>query len=67
MPDIRQFLQAMAKPPAIDSTPLVDTIITTQDFQKGFKKSPTRSPQAHQAATSLTTRSLQKTQNCQKS
>ena len=38
MPEIRQFLQAMAKLPALDSTPLVDTIITTQDFQKGFKK-----------------------------
>ena len=38
MPDIRQFLQAMAKPPVLDSTPLVDTIIITQDYQKGFKK-----------------------------
>ena len=38
MPEFRQFLQAMAQPSELESTPLVDTIITTQDFQKVFKK-----------------------------
>ena len=38
MPEIQQFLQAMAQPSELESTPLVDTIITTQDFQKGLKK-----------------------------
>ena len=38
MPEVQYFLQAMAKPSALHSSSLVDTIITTQDFQEGFKK-----------------------------
>ena len=38
MPEIRQFLEAMARPSALHSTSPVDTTITTQDFQKGFRK-----------------------------
>ena len=38
MPEIQYFLQALAKPSALHSSSLVDTVITTQDFQQGFKK-----------------------------
>jgi hypothetical protein len=38
MPEIRQFLEAMVRPPALHSTSPVDTTITTLDFQKGFRK-----------------------------
>ena len=38
MSRIQYFLQAMAKPSVLHSSSLVDTIITTQDFQQGFKK-----------------------------
>jgi hypothetical protein len=37
MPEIRQFLEAMVRPPALHSTSPVDTI-TTLGFQKGFRK-----------------------------
>ena len=50
MPDIQYFLQAMAKPSALHSSSLVDTVITTQDFQQGFKKLSNRissSPSGH--------------------
>jgi hypothetical protein len=40
MPEIRQFLQAMAIPPELHSTNPVDIVISTLDFQKGFKKLP---------------------------
>ena len=40
MPEIRQFLEAMARPSVLHSTSPVDTTITTQDFQKGFRKLP---------------------------
>ena len=42
MPEIQYFLQAMAKPSALHSSSLVDTIITTQDFQQGVKKHSNR-------------------------
>ena len=38
MPEIRQFLESMARPSALHSTSPVDTTITTQNFQKGFRK-----------------------------
>jgi hypothetical protein len=38
MPEIRQFLEAMVRPPALHSTSPVNTTITTLDFQKGFRK-----------------------------
>ena len=50
LPEIQYFLQAMAKPSALHSSSLVDTIITTQDFQQGFKKLSNRtslSPSGH--------------------
>ena len=40
MPEIRQFLQAMAIPPELQDTDPVDIAISTLDFQKGFKKLP---------------------------
>ena len=38
MPEICQFFQAMAIPPELQDTDLVDIAISTIDFQKGFKK-----------------------------
>ena len=40
MPEIRQFLQAMAIPPELQDTDLFDIVISTLNFQKGFKKLP---------------------------
>ena len=40
MPEIRQFLQAMAIPPELQDRDPVDIAISTIDFQKGFKKLP---------------------------
>ena len=40
MPEICQFLQAMAIPPELRSTNLVDIVVSTLDFQQGFKKLP---------------------------
>ena len=38
MPEICQFLQAMAIPQELQDTDPVDIVISTLDFQKGFKK-----------------------------
>ena len=38
MPEIRQFLQAMAIPPELQDTDPVDIVISTLDFQRAFKK-----------------------------
>ena len=43
MPEIRQFLQAMAIPPELGSTNPVDKVISTLDFQKGFRMLPEKS------------------------
>jgi hypothetical protein len=51
IPEIRQFLQAMVIPPELHSTNPVDIVISTLNFQKGFKSSQTRHLQAHQAVT----------------
>ena len=40
MPEIRQLLQAMAIPPELQDRDLVDIVISTIDFQKGFTKTP---------------------------
>ena len=39
MPEIRQFLQAMAIPPEFQDTDPVDIVISTLDFQKALKSS----------------------------
>ena len=39
MPEIRQFLQAMAFPPEFQDTDPVDIVISTLDFQKALKSS----------------------------
>ena len=40
MPEICQFLQAMAIPPELQDTDPVDIVISTLDFQKGINKLP---------------------------
>ena len=40
IPEIRQFLQAMAIPPELQDTDSVDIVISTLDFKKACKKLP---------------------------